>query len=194
MGILDTTLVVAGLVAVALKLRRRHTLTWLVRRQLDAFAVALVLYAVFPTHLVSARVNVARIENGEYRPVLHMFRQSTQPESAASLLPLLGHSDVRVRQGVAALLEHEREVLSHDVGAQASWRERDVATPAPSASSMPRPRASPPCSGQSTAWRRARSSSRSRAWRARATRWRSSLRSPAPTSGRATPARARATD
>ena len=129
MGILDTTLVVAGLVAVALKLRRRHTLTWLVRRQLDAFAVALVLYAVFPTHLVSARVNVARIENGEYCPVLHMFRQSTQPESAASLLPLLGHSDVRVRQGVAALLEHEREVLSHDVGAQASWRERDVATP-----------------------------------------------------------------
>ena len=128
-GILGTTLVVAGLVAVALKLRRRHTLTWLVRRQLDAFAVALVLYAVFPTHLVSARVNVARIENGEYRPVLHMFRQSTQPESAASLVPLLGHSDVRVRQGVAALLEHEREVLSHDVGAQASWRERDVATP-----------------------------------------------------------------
>jgi hypothetical protein len=127
-GILGTTLVVAGVVAVALKLRRRHTLTWLVRRQLDAFAVMLVLYAVFPTHLVSARVNVARIENGEYRPVLHMFRQSAQPESAAALLPLLQHRDLRVRQGVAALLEHERATLSSEVGKQGSWREKDVAT------------------------------------------------------------------
>ena len=127
-GILGTTLVVAGVVAVALKLRRRHTLTWLVRRQLDALAVTLVLYAVFPTHLVSARVNVARIEKGEYRPVLHMFRQSTETESAATLVPLLHHSDLRVRQGVAALLEHERDVLRHDVDGETSWREHDLAT------------------------------------------------------------------
>lgn len=127
-GILGTTLVVAGVVAVALKLRRRHTFRWLVRRQLDAFAVTLVLYTVFPTHLVAAQVNVARIESGEYRPVLHMFRQSKQPESAASLVPLLRHSDLRVRQGVAALLEHERDVLRHDVGEQGSWRERDLAS------------------------------------------------------------------
>jgi hypothetical protein len=127
-GILGTTLVVAGVVAVALKLRRRHTFTWLLRRQLDAFAITLVIYSVFPTHLVAARVNVARIENGEYRPVLHMFRQSTQPESAASLVPLLHHSDLRVRQGVAALLERERESLREDVDAQGSWRERDLAS------------------------------------------------------------------
>jgi hypothetical protein len=127
-GITGTTLVVAGVVAIALKLHRRHTFTWLVRRQLDAFAMALVLYAVFPTHLVSARVNVARIEGGEYAPVLHMFRQSKQPESAAELLPLLQHKDVRVRQGVATLLEQERKTLAAGVGQQGSWRERDVAS------------------------------------------------------------------
>ena len=127
-GITGTTLVVAGVVAVALKLHRRHTFTWLVRRQLDAFALALVLYAVFPTHLVSARVNVARIEGGEYAPVLHMFRQSQQPESAAELLPLLQHKDLRVRQGVAALLETEQKSLAAGVGQQGSWRERDVAS------------------------------------------------------------------
>jgi hypothetical protein len=99
-----------------------------VRRQLDAFALALVLYAVFPTHLVSARVNVARIEGGEYAPVLHMFRQSQQPESAAELLPLLAHKDARVRQGVATLLESEQKTLAADVGKQGSWRERDVAS------------------------------------------------------------------
>jgi len=127
-GILGTTLVVAGVVAVALKLRGRRTLTWLVRRQLDAFALGVVLYAVFPTHLVSARVNVARIEGGEYPPMLHMFRQSTQPESAAELLPLLHHHDLRVRQGVAALLEQERKSLAQGVSQQRSWRERDVAS------------------------------------------------------------------
>jgi hypothetical protein len=127
-GILGTSLVVAGVFAVALKLRHKRTFTWLVRRQLDAFAVTLVLYAAFPTHLVSARVNVGRIEGGEYRPVLHMFRQSTQPESAAELAPLLRHRDVRVRQGVAALLEHERATLATEVNAQTSWRERDVAS------------------------------------------------------------------
>jgi hypothetical protein len=127
-GILGTTLVVVGVVTVAVKLRHGRTLTWLVRRQLDAFAVALVLYAVFPTHLASARINVARIENGEYRPLLHMFRQSTQPESAGTLVPLLRHDDLRIRQGVAALLEHERERLRAEVDAQRSWRARDVAT------------------------------------------------------------------
>ena len=95
---------------------------------LDAFAVTLVLYAVFPTHLVSARVNVARIEGGEYPPVLHMFRQSSQPESAAELLPLLHHPDVRVRQGVATLLEREHQSLAAEVAHQGSWRERDVAS------------------------------------------------------------------
>ena len=127
-GILGTTLVVVGVVAVALELRRRRTFTWLVRRQLDAFAITLILYTVFPTHLASASVNVARIEQGKYRPVLHMFRQSTKPESAPSLVPLLHHPDLRVRQGVAALLEREREVLRHNLDAQGSWRQRDIAS------------------------------------------------------------------
>jgi hypothetical protein len=127
-GILGTTLVVAGVIAITMKLKNRRTLTWLVRRQLDAFAVASILYAVFPTHYVSARVNVARIEGGEYRPVLHMFRQSTSPESAAQLVPLLDHQDVRVRQGVAALLEAERTRLRAEVDGQGSWRERDLAS------------------------------------------------------------------
>lgn len=126
-GILGTTLVLSGLALVALKLHRGRTLTWLARRQLDAFAFAAVLYAVFPTHWVSAKVNVARIESGEYRPVLHMFRQSQKAESAAALLPLLEHRDLRVRQGVAALLEAERTELANEAATEGSWRQRDIA-------------------------------------------------------------------
>jgi hypothetical protein len=127
-GILGTTLVACGVALVAYKLRTQRTFTWLVRRQLDAFALTMILYAVFPTHLVSAKVNVARITSGEYRPILHMFRQSKHAESAASLLPLLQHEDKRVRQGVASLLIDERDALREEMKSQASWRERDIAT------------------------------------------------------------------
>jgi hypothetical protein len=126
-GILGTTLVVCGVALVAWKLHRQRTFVWLVRRQLDAFALTVFFYAVFPTHLVSAKVNVARIQAGEYRPVMHMFRQAQNEESAAAVLPLLDHPDVRVRQGVAVLLDEERERLHTSESAGASWRRRSYA-------------------------------------------------------------------
>jgi len=127
-GILGTSLVVCGMVLVALQLRQGKTFTWLLRRQLDALALTAVLYVVAPTHLVSAQVNVARVLGGEYRPLLHAFRQSHETESAASLLPLLEHPDARVRQGVAALLEDERQRLRTMASDRREWRQRDLAT------------------------------------------------------------------
>jgi hypothetical protein len=124
-GILGTTLVVCGVALVAWKLHRQRTFVWLVRRQLDAFVLTVFFYAVFPTHLVSAQVNVARVQAGEYRPALHMFRQAQSAESAAAVLPLLDHPDVRIHQGVAALLDEERERLHAE--APARWRLRSFA-------------------------------------------------------------------
>ncbi len=125
-GVLGTTLVATGLVLVLVKLYRGRSWTWLVRRQLDAFALTAIVYALFPTHLVSAKVNVARIAAGEYRPVLHMFRESKEVESAEELVGLLGHEDRRVRQGVAALLDDERAILRREVRAADTWRAEDV--------------------------------------------------------------------
>lgn len=124
-GILGTSLVVCGVALVAWKLHRQRTFIWLVRRQLDAFALTVFFYAVFPTHLVSAKVNVARIQAGEYRPAMHMFKQAQSEESAVAVLPLLDHPDVRIRQGVASLLVHQREELH--TNAKASWRLRSFA-------------------------------------------------------------------
>jgi hypothetical protein len=124
-GILGTSLVVCGVALVAWKLHRQRTFVWLLRRQLDAFAITVFLYAVFPTHLVSAKVNVARIQAGEYRPAMHMFRQAQNAESAASVLPLLDHPDVRVRQGVAVLLDEERTRLHEETPSR--WRLRSYA-------------------------------------------------------------------
>ena len=125
-GILGTTLVVAGLVLVALKLRGNHTFRWLLRRQLDAFAMMFVVYSITPTHLLSAKVNVARISSGEYRPLLHMFRQAHSPESASTVVALLDHPDERVRKGIASLLISEDEALGHGIESETSWRARDI--------------------------------------------------------------------
>jgi hypothetical protein len=125
-GMLGTTLVVLGVALVAYKLQRIRTFGWLLRRQLDAFAVTAILYFVTPTHAIAARYNVARIEAGELRPVLHLFRQSREVESATALARLLTHPDPRLREGVAVLLDRERERLEIRIANERSWREHDV--------------------------------------------------------------------
>jgi hypothetical protein len=127
-GILGTTLVCVGLVLVAMKLRHGRSVGWLLRHQLDAFALVFVLFAVTPTHLLSAQVNVARIRHGEYRPLIHMHEQGPEAESAPALLPLLDHPDARVRQSMAALLLNERDALREHAASVRSWRERDIAS------------------------------------------------------------------
>lgn len=127
-GVLGTTLVVSGVVLALLKLRRQKTFTWLVRRQLDAFALTFVVYSLTSTHALSAAVNVQRAEHGEYRPLLHAFAQTRQAESAASYLPLLRHPDQRVREGIGSLLSEERSRLRGEVASQTSWGARDLAS------------------------------------------------------------------
>lgn len=127
-GILGTTLVVSGVLLVALKLKKQKTFTWLVRRQLDAFAVTTIVYCLTSTHALGASVNVQRVEHGEYRPLLHAFAQSRHAESVTTYLPLLHHPDQRVREGVGALLSEERAALRREVSEQNDWRGRDLAT------------------------------------------------------------------
>jgi hypothetical protein len=103
-GILGTTVVIAGMVLTLVKLRSGRTFRWLLRRQLDALALTFVLYAVLPTHCIGACVNVGRIEDGALGPLLHVRAQSRFPESAPLYLALLDHPDARVREGVAAML------------------------------------------------------------------------------------------
>jgi hypothetical protein len=66
LGIAGTALVAFGLVLVGTKLRRRFTFAWLLRRQLDALVVGLLVFSVLPTHLLSAKVNASRILTHRY--------------------------------------------------------------------------------------------------------------------------------
>jgi hypothetical protein len=120
-GMFGTALVVAGLALLVVKLARRRNVTWLLRRQLDAFVVALVLFVITPTHAIVTRFNVARVEEMQYRPLLHFVEQSTSPEGMAGVIPLLSHPDPIVQRGAAGLLADYAERL--DARAPARWTE-----------------------------------------------------------------------
>jgi hypothetical protein len=117
-GFLGASLIVFAMSLITYKLARAKTFTFLLRRQLEAFAACCVLFAVLPTHLVSARLNVTRLQQGELGPVVHLFAQSQSEESAAVLLPLLDHTDDRIRHGVRALILKEAKRLEADVQKQ----------------------------------------------------------------------------
>jgi hypothetical protein len=127
LGIAGTALVAFSLVLIGRKLRRRFTFAWLLRRQLDALVVGLLAFSILPTHLVSARVNASRILMHRYQPLVNVTEEAEEVESAAALLPLVGHDDERIRRGVAALLLNELDVLRRSEQ-RAGFRDTDLAS------------------------------------------------------------------
>jgi hypothetical protein len=128
MGMFGTGVVAAGLVLVGIKLAARYKFIWLLRRQLDALVLALFAFSLMPTHLLSARINVARVMEHEYQALVHVEEQAVEVESASVLLPLLDHDDERIRRGIAALLLNERDVLREHAKTKRGWRDGDIAT------------------------------------------------------------------
>ncbi len=125
-GFLGTTLVVVGVLLVIAKVHGERPLGWLLDRQADAFAIALVLYAVVPTHRLAAEANVARLMAGDDAPLMHVWAQGSEMESALTLLPLLDHDDLVIRRGVAMLLMDLRDELRRQARVATSWRQRNL--------------------------------------------------------------------
>jgi preprotein translocase subunit SecG len=126
-GILGTSLATLGLVIVVYKLARHRTMLWVLRRQLDALAIAVAVYLVAPTGALVMRYNAARIADDQNRPLLHLYEQPIRPEAVPELLPLLDHPDPAVRQGVAVILVTQRERLAADDARTTSWMDFELA-------------------------------------------------------------------
>jgi len=126
-GVLGTSLATLGLAIVVYKVARHRTMLWVMRRQLDALAIAVVLFVAAPTGDLAMRYNVARIAVDQYRPLLHLFEQPIRAEAVPALLPLLDHPDPVVREGVAAMVVGKREQLRADDARAASWLDYEIA-------------------------------------------------------------------
>ncbi|HIJ64305.1 MAG TPA: DUF4173 domain-containing protein [Candidatus Hydrogenedentes bacterium] len=104
-GIYGATLVTIGLILVAVKMHRRKSLAWLIRKQLAAFGLALVLLAVTPLDAAAWALNAELIRTMETpKPAVQLSVQSISPEGLMMLPPLLDHDDPAIARGVAALL------------------------------------------------------------------------------------------
>jgi hypothetical protein len=128
LGMFGTAVVAIGLVLVGVKLSRRLSFMWLLRRQLDTLVLALLVFSILPTHRISAPLNVTRVMAHEYQALVNIEEQASEVESAAALLPLLDHDDERIRRGVAALLLDERDAIRRAESSRHRWRDRDLAT------------------------------------------------------------------
>jgi hypothetical protein len=126
-GMIGTALATAGLAIVVIKLARGRTMLWVMRRQLDALAVAVALYLVAPTGYLAMHYNAARIAESHYRPLLHLYEQSLPDEAIPALLPLLDHPDPIVREGVAVIVGDRRVWLSLHVEREHSWLDVELA-------------------------------------------------------------------
>jgi hypothetical protein len=126
-GILGTSLATLGLAIVVYKVARGRTMLWVLRRQLDALAIAIAVFVVAPTDDLAMRYNVARIAADQYRPLLHLYEQPIRAEAVPALLPLLDHPDPMVRQGVAVLLAAERARLVANDASATSWLDFELA-------------------------------------------------------------------
>lgn len=102
-----------GLAIVAYKIHARRSFMWLFLRQLDAFVIATAIYTLIPTYVISARVNVARIQNGDLGPLVHVEEQARSSEAAPLFLPLLDHENEGVRAGVGAVLNDKLDMLQN---------------------------------------------------------------------------------
>lgn len=111
LGFMGVVVVAVGFALIVLKIARRHTTLWLLRRQLDAFLVSLVLWTVAPVDKIVWSFNVARIERGDNAALVHLFEQRISPEGVPALAELLDHDDPLVVAGVSYELAQQREVL-----------------------------------------------------------------------------------
>jgi hypothetical protein len=126
-GIFGTTLATLGLAIVVYKLWRKRTMLWVLRRQLDALAIAVAVFVVTPTGDLAMRYNTARIAADQYRPLLHLYEQPIGAEAVPAMLALLDHPDPAVREGVAVLVAAQRDRLRADDASAASWMDFELA-------------------------------------------------------------------
>lgn len=125
-GAYGITLVIIGLLVVALKMHRVRTFLWMVRWHLIAFALALLALAITPMDLLVWRFNRRIILYDNPRPSIQLIVQPLTAEGIPPLIPLLECKDDAIRQGVAGILLREQEQLGKLTAREKRWTDKEL--------------------------------------------------------------------
>lgn len=107
--------VVAGFILVVWKVAHAKKFKWLIRRQIMALLIALILYLVTPVDYIVTKYNVSRIMKGDYAPTVQIAAHDVGIGGVPALIPLLDSDKEVISEGIAALLRWKYEYISGDI-------------------------------------------------------------------------------
>ena len=113
-GYLGITAVVIGFALVLYKIGTHRSFQWLIKRQLMVPVLLCLLYLLLPVDILVHRYNVSRILTGDLAPTVQISVHPMTDDAYPELLPLLNIEDVKIRDGIAAMLiAKQRELADH---------------------------------------------------------------------------------
>lgn len=128
-GFFGITVVVVGFILVLVKVRRSQSFWWLIRAQLVALMLAVILYSVFPVDYVAHRYNVSRINDGYLHPSVMVAVKESDDLGRQPMLELIRCSDPLIAEGVKAqLAQRQREIEIESEGSPWHWTKNQEAT------------------------------------------------------------------
>ena len=107
-GFFGTTLVVVGFLLVLLKIRLGRSFWWLIRAQLVALVLAVILYSIYPVDYFANRYNVARVNEGYLHPSVMIAVKDTDELGMLPMLDLVDCPDEMIAEGVKAKLAQQQ--------------------------------------------------------------------------------------
>jgi hypothetical protein len=110
-GFFGTTAVVVGFSMVVMKIALNKGFWWLVRTQITALTMCVIVYTIFPVDYVAHRYNAGRILDGHLHPSVMIAVKPKDDSGYLPMLSLVETQDPVIRDGVRALLaERQLEI------------------------------------------------------------------------------------
>ncbi|MCC9640651.1 DUF4173 domain-containing protein [Rhodopirellula sp. JC740] len=126
-GLFGITAVVIGFALVVYKIAKTRNFWWLLRSQMMALTIVIIVYSATPVDYIAHRYNAARVNDGYLAPSVMVAVKPISDEGLISTFALLDHPDAIIRDGVRARLAQRQTELvaahsSHWSDYQASTR------------------------------------------------------------------------
>lgn len=128
-GYFGITVVVVGFLLVLGKIAFEKGFWWLLRTQLTALMLCLIMLALFPVDYVSHRYNAWKINQGYLPPSVMIAVKSKDDSGYLPMLDLVDCPDLTIREGVRAMLaERQRQIELEVEATEWHWTRYQAST------------------------------------------------------------------